>query len=202
MLSAEARARPGPRPRRARRPLPPPRRNRALDPARVAGGPSSSASFARGGAGSRSGCSSSARWSRTLIEVGRRLGIGADPLRGRPGRPADHAQRPLPASHEPGRAAAALERPARRDEPRRAAARSRRAGGALQAEADRRRLAVRPGITGWSQIQGRDEITWPERFEHDAWYVENWSLWLDAKILLKTLAQARPAPSRGRWRTR
>ena len=60
-------------------------------------------------------------------------------------------------------------------------------------EADRRRLAVRPGITGWSQIHGRDEISWPERFEHDAWYVENWSLWLDAKILVRTLGQlARP----------
>jgi lipopolysaccharide/colanic/teichoic acid biosynthesis glycosyltransferase len=57
------------------------------------------------------------------------------------------------------------------------------------APADRRRLAVRPGITGWSQIQGRDEIPWPERFEHDAWYVENWSLALDAKILVSTLGQ-------------
>jgi lipopolysaccharide/colanic/teichoic acid biosynthesis glycosyltransferase len=60
------------------------------------------------------------------------------------------------------------------------------------APADRRRLALRPGITGWSQIQGRDEITWPERFEHDAWYVENWSLALDAKILLQTLAHFHP----------
>ena len=63
------------------------------------------------------------------------------------------------------------------------------------AEADRRRLAMRPGITGWSQIQGRDEIPWPERFRHDAWYVENWSLRLDAKILLRTFTQlARPDP--------
>jgi lipopolysaccharide/colanic/teichoic acid biosynthesis glycosyltransferase len=54
-------------------------------------------------------------------------------------------------------------------------------------ESDRRRLAVRPGITGWSQIHGRDEIPWHERFEHDAWYVEHWSLGLDARILLKTL---------------
>jgi lipopolysaccharide/colanic/teichoic acid biosynthesis glycosyltransferase len=64
-------------------------------------------------------------------------------------------------------------------------------------EADRRRLAVRPGVTGWSQIQGRDEITWHERFEHDAWYVEHWSLWLDAKIFLKTLpklARREPRP--------
>jgi lipopolysaccharide/colanic/teichoic acid biosynthesis glycosyltransferase len=57
--------------------------------------------------------------------------------------------------------------------------------------ADRRRLAARPGITGWSQIQGRDEITWPERFEHDAWYVENWSLALDVRILLATFGQLR-----------
>ena len=61
--------------------------------------------------------------------------------------------------------------------------------------ADRRRLAVRPGITGWSQVQGRDGIPWPVRFEQDAWYVENWSLWLDLKILLLTLAQPfRPEP--------
>jgi lipopolysaccharide/colanic/teichoic acid biosynthesis glycosyltransferase len=53
-------------------------------------------------------------------------------------------------------------------------------------ERDRRRLAVLPGITGWSQIHGREEIAWPERFEHDAWYIENWSLLLDAKILLGT----------------
>ena len=57
------------------------------------------------------------------------------------------------------------------------------------ANEDRRRLAVRPGITGWSQVQGRDEIGWPERFEQDAWYVENWSLVLDLKILLLTLTQ-------------
>jgi lipopolysaccharide/colanic/teichoic acid biosynthesis glycosyltransferase len=56
-------------------------------------------------------------------------------------------------------------------------------------DADRRRLAVLPGITGWSQVQGREEIGWPERFEQDAWYVENWSLLLDAKILLATFAQ-------------
>jgi lipopolysaccharide/colanic/teichoic acid biosynthesis glycosyltransferase len=62
--------------------------------------------------------------------------------------------------------------------------------------ADRRRLAMRPGITGWSQIQGRDEIPWPVRFEHDAWYVEHWTLRLDAKILLKTLTQVfRPEPT-------
>jgi sugar transferase EpsL len=55
--------------------------------------------------------------------------------------------------------------------------------------ADRRRLGVRPGITGWSQVHGREEISWPERFEQDAWYVENWSLLLDARIVLATFAQ-------------
>ena len=54
-------------------------------------------------------------------------------------------------------------------------------------ERDRRRLAVLPGITGWSQVHGREEISWPERFEQDAWYVEHWSLWLDVKILARTV---------------
>jgi lipopolysaccharide/colanic/teichoic acid biosynthesis glycosyltransferase len=53
-------------------------------------------------------------------------------------------------------------------------------------ERDRRRLTVLPGITGWSQIHGREEIGWPERFEQDAWYIEHWSLLLDAKIVLGT----------------
>jgi lipopolysaccharide/colanic/teichoic acid biosynthesis glycosyltransferase len=53
-------------------------------------------------------------------------------------------------------------------------------------ERDRRRLAVPPGITGWSQIHGREEIGWPERFEQDAWYIEHWSLLLDAKIVVGT----------------
>jgi lipopolysaccharide/colanic/teichoic acid biosynthesis glycosyltransferase len=56
-------------------------------------------------------------------------------------------------------------------------------------EHDRRRLAVRPGITGWSQVHGRDEIGWPERIEQDIWYVEHWSLLLDLKVLLKTVGQ-------------
>jgi lipopolysaccharide/colanic/teichoic acid biosynthesis glycosyltransferase len=55
--------------------------------------------------------------------------------------------------------------------------------------ADRRRLMVTPGITGWAQVQGRDEIPWEERFRLDGWYVDNWSLVLDAKILLRTLTQ-------------
>jgi lipopolysaccharide/colanic/teichoic acid biosynthesis glycosyltransferase len=68
---------------------------------------------------------------------------------------------------------------------------------ALYSEADRRRLAVAPGITGWAQVNGREELPWPERFLLDAWYVENWSLALDAKILWRTLARlnrAEPVP--------
>jgi lipopolysaccharide/colanic/teichoic acid biosynthesis glycosyltransferase len=60
---------------------------------------------------------------------------------------------------------------------------------------DRVRLVMRPGITGWSQIRGRDEIPWPVRFRHDAWYVRHWSLSLDARILAKTVLQlGRPDP--------
>jgi lipopolysaccharide/colanic/teichoic acid biosynthesis glycosyltransferase len=63
------------------------------------------------------------------------------------------------------------------------------------APSDHRRLAVKPGITGWAQIHGRDEIPWEARFELDAWYVENWSLRLDARILLATFTQlGRPDP--------
>jgi len=50
----------------------------------------------------------------------------------------------------------------------------------------RRRLEVRPGITGWAQINGRNAISWPERIELDVWYVDHASLWLDLKILLRT----------------
>ena len=55
--------------------------------------------------------------------------------------------------------------------------------------ADRRRLAVKPGITGWAQVKGRDEIPWEERFRLDAWYVDNWSLGLDARIVWLTFTQ-------------
>jgi sugar transferase EpsL len=60
---------------------------------------------------------------------------------------------------------------------------------------ERRRLAVRPGITGWAQVNGRDAIPWEKRFELDVWYIEHWSLLLDLKILLMTVAQLlRPRP--------
>ena len=56
---------------------------------------------------------------------------------------------------------------------------------------DRDRLAVEPGITGWSQVNGREEITWPERIEQDLWYIEHWSFPLDLKIIVRTFTQLR-----------
>ena len=50
-----------------------------------------------------------------------------------------------------------------------------------------RRHEVRPGITGWAQVNGRNTLTWEERFALDVWYVENRSLWLDLKIILRTV---------------
>ncbi|QXM06673.1 sugar transferase [Crassaminicella indica] len=49
-----------------------------------------------------------------------------------------------------------------------------------------RRHEVRPGITGWAQINGRNAISWEEKFKLDVWYVDHWSLWLDLKILFMT----------------
>jgi lipopolysaccharide/colanic/teichoic acid biosynthesis glycosyltransferase len=50
----------------------------------------------------------------------------------------------------------------------------------------RRRLEVRPGVTGWAQIHGRATLPWEKRIELDVWYVEHRSAWIDLKILLKT----------------
>jgi len=50
-----------------------------------------------------------------------------------------------------------------------------------------RRHEVKPGITGWAQIHGRNAITWEDKFRYDVWYVDNWSLWLDLKILALTV---------------
>jgi lipopolysaccharide/colanic/teichoic acid biosynthesis glycosyltransferase len=63
----------------------------------------------------------------------------------------------------------------------------------VQAQVDRyterqlRRLEVKPGITGWAQVNGRTSLPWPERIELDVWYVEHRSLWLDVRILAKTV---------------
>ncbi|MGH3977608.1 MAG: sugar transferase, partial [Pseudonocardiaceae bacterium] len=50
----------------------------------------------------------------------------------------------------------------------------------------RGRLAIRPGLTGWAQVNGRNSISWPERIELDLWYIEHRSASLDMKILLRT----------------
>jgi lipopolysaccharide/colanic/teichoic acid biosynthesis glycosyltransferase len=50
-----------------------------------------------------------------------------------------------------------------------------------------RRHNVRPGITGWAQVNGRNAISWDEKFKLDVWYVDNQSFWLDIKILLLTV---------------
>ena len=50
-----------------------------------------------------------------------------------------------------------------------------------------RRHEVRPGITGWAQINGRNSLSWEEKFELDVWYVDNRSLWLDIRILFMTV---------------
>ena len=57
----------------------------------------------------------------------------------------------------------------------------------LYSKEQMRRHEVKPGITGWAQINGRNTISWEEKFELDVWYVENQSLWLDIKILLSTV---------------
>jgi lipopolysaccharide/colanic/teichoic acid biosynthesis glycosyltransferase len=54
-------------------------------------------------------------------------------------------------------------------------------------ERQRRRLAVKPGITGWAQVNGRASLPWPERIELDIWYVEHRSLRLDLRILARTV---------------
>jgi len=54
-------------------------------------------------------------------------------------------------------------------------------------EQGRRRLEVKPGITGWALVNGRNSLSWPERIKLDIWYIDNWSIWLDLKILFKTV---------------
>lgn len=58
----------------------------------------------------------------------------------------------------------------------------------LYNEREARRLDVRPGITGWQQVNGRNRLTWDEKFELDVWYVENRTWWLDFQILCRTPA--------------
>ncbi len=50
-----------------------------------------------------------------------------------------------------------------------------------------RRHEVKPGITGWAQINGRNTISWEDKFKLDVWYVDNWTFWLDMKIIFKSI---------------
>lgn len=60
---------------------------------------------------------------------------------------------------------------------------------ALYSARQKRRLEVRPGITGWAQVNGRNAIGWPDKLELDVWYVEHQSFWLDMKVLFATLSK-------------
>ena len=50
-----------------------------------------------------------------------------------------------------------------------------------------RRLEMKPGLTGWALVNGRNILSWPEKIKLDIWYIDHWSLWLDLKILIKTI---------------
>jgi lipopolysaccharide/colanic/teichoic acid biosynthesis glycosyltransferase len=54
---------------------------------------------------------------------------------------------------------------------------------------ERKRFCVLPGITGWAQIRGRNMLSWDDKLRDDVWYVEHWSLWLDCRILGRTVIQ-------------
>jgi len=56
----------------------------------------------------------------------------------------------------------------------------------LYNDKQKRRHEVKPGITGWAQVNGRNAISWEQKFEYDVWYVDNQSFWLDMKILWMT----------------
>ena len=57
----------------------------------------------------------------------------------------------------------------------------------LYSSGQARRLCVRPGITGWAQVNGRNALAWPQRLACDGWYVDNISLGLDARIIWRTV---------------
>lgn len=57
----------------------------------------------------------------------------------------------------------------------------------LYNEVQRKRHNVKPGITGWAQVNGRNALSWEQKFEYDIWYVAHQSFWVDVKILFKTI---------------
>lgn len=57
----------------------------------------------------------------------------------------------------------------------------------LYSDEQRRRHEVKPGVTGWAQINGRNSLSWDEKFKLDVWYVDNHTLWLDLKIIFLTI---------------
>ncbi len=59
----------------------------------------------------------------------------------------------------------------------------------LYNEQQKRRHDVRPGITGWAQVNGRNAISWDEKFNYDIWYVDHQSIWLDIRILFMTVGK-------------
>ena len=59
----------------------------------------------------------------------------------------------------------------------------------LYSEEQMRRHDVKPGVTGWAQVHGRNVVSWEKRFADDLWYVDNHNLWIDLKVLLKTLVK-------------
>jgi lipopolysaccharide/colanic/teichoic acid biosynthesis glycosyltransferase len=61
--------------------------------------------------------------------------------------------------------------------------------GPYYTDRERTRFTVRPGVTGWAQVNGRNDLAWDQRLEHDAWYVENCSIALDLKILMLTVVK-------------
>ena len=50
---------------------------------------------------------------------------------------------------------------------------------------------MRPGVTGWAQVNGRNALSWDEKFAHDIWYIDHYSFWLDMKILFLTVKKGR-----------
>ena len=58
---------------------------------------------------------------------------------------------------------------------------------AKYSEEHKRRLEMKPGLTGWALVNGRNALSWPEKIKLDIWYIDHWSFWLDLKILLRTI---------------